>query len=357
MAVQIRKPEPRKKRGKFHRIILLILAGAVVISLVAAWSLFNMILKPNVTVPGGKASLYIPSGSTYQDVKGILKSNAWLRNSSSFEWMAQRKNYPARVKPGHYIIHNGMSNNSLVNMLRSGVQTPVDVTFNNILNKEELAGKIAGQIEADSLSLIECWNDKEFLKSLNTNPAKVIMLFLPDTYELWWTTSAREFTQRMAKESDRFWNEERLKKGRDARMSREEVIILASIIEKETQMNDEKPVMAGVYINRLKKGWPLQADPTVKFALGRLDLKRVLKIHTEFDSPYNTYKYTGLPPGPICIPSKASIEAVLNFRKHDYMFFCAKADMSGYHVFSRTLAEHNRYAAAYQAELNRRRIR
>jgi UPF0755 protein len=237
-------------------------------------------------------------------------------------------------------------------MLRSGAQTPVSVTFNNIRKLDDLAGKVSRQIEADSLSLIRCWRDREFLRSLQTSPEKVMMIFIPNTYEFWWTTDTYEFTARMHKESGKFWDESRKLKARAAGLSMEQVVILASIIEKETQKDDEKPVIAGVYINRLRKGWPLQADPTVVYAVGDFEMKRVLTVHTQIDSPFNTYKHTGLPPGPICLPSISSIDAVLSFKKHDYMFFCAKADFSGYHAFSRTLREHNRFAKAYQMALN-----
>jgi UPF0755 protein len=231
------------------------------------------------------------------------------------------------------------------------------VIFNNARKKEDLAGKLSFQIEADSLDFIKCWNDREFLKSLNTTPDRVFMIFIPNTYEFWWTTDAYEFTRRMYKEFDAFWNDERKHKARSLGLSVNEVIILASIVEKETQKNDEKPSIAGVYLNRLRKNWPLQADPTVVYAVGDFEMKRVLTVHTQIESPYNTYRYRGLPPGPIYMPSIASIDAVLNYKKHDYMFFCAKADMSGYHAFSRTLAEHNRYAKAYQQALNSRSIR
>jgi UPF0755 protein len=358
MAVKLKPRDKKIKRSPVHRIILLALAIIIITALIIFYNLFNYILKPNIkTGTGDAVSIYIPTGASYATVKDLLYNQGIVISRKSFEWVAERKNYQNHVKPGHYIIRNSMNNNTLVNMLRSGAQVPVMVTFNNILNKEELAGKISGQIEPDSISLLRCWNDKEYLKSLNTSPGKVFMQFLPDTYEFWWTTDAKDFTERMVKESRKFWEGERTKKAGYAGLSIEEAIILASIIEKETQKNDEKPSIAGVYINRLKKGWPLQADPTVKYALGAFDLKRVLKVHTEYDSPYNTYLYKGLPPGPICMPSKTSIDAVLDYKKHDYMFFCAKADMSGYHAFSRTLSEHNRYASAYQNELNRRKIR
>jgi UPF0755 protein len=357
MAIHSRLTEGKPKKKPIHRLILMTLLVLIIGAMITAIMLFRFILKSNVKTPDGNPySIFIHRGSTYNDVKNTLYGQGLIINRKSFEWVSGRKNYPSMVKPGHYIIKPSMSNNDLVNLLRSGVQSPVNVTFNNIRKKEDLAGKVARQIEADSLSLLRCWNDREFLKSLNTSPDKVLMIFIPNTYEFWWTTDAYEFTRRMYKEYDKFWNEERKLKARSAKLDIEEVIILASIVDKETQKNDEKPSIAGVYINRLHKDWPLQADPTIVFALGNFELKRVLTVHTKIDSPYNTYLHTGLPPGPICIPSIASIDAVLNYKKHDYMFFCAKADMSGYHSFSRTLAEHNRYARAYQQALNNRKI-
>jgi UPF0755 protein len=321
-----------------------------------AISIFNRILKPNLSTPGNEpVSVYIPTGSDYNDVLAILYNQDLIINKRSFEWVAGRKNYPALVKPGHYIVESSMSNNELANMLRAGNQSAVRVVFNNIRQLNELAGKLSRQIEADSLELLKCWNDRKFLQSLNTTPEKVIAIFIPNTYELWWNTDAYEFTGRMHREFLVFWKGERQQKAAAMNLGISEIVILASIVEKETQKNDEKPDIAGVYINRLRKGWPLQADPTVVYAVGDFDLKRVLTHHTKIDSPYNTYLHKGLPPGPICIPSIISIDAVLNYRKHNYMFFCAKADMSGYHAFSRTLAEHNRYASAYQMAQGKRR--
>jgi len=357
MAIRSRILSGKPKKKLIHRIILLSLTILTIGAILLAVTLFRYILKPNVrTENNDPVSIKIPTGSDFNDVKDILYKKGLIINRHSFEWVAGRKNYPGLIKPGHYIIKGPMSNNDLVNMLRSGAQAPVKVVFNNIRLKEELAGKISRQIEADSISLIQCWNDRQFLKSLNTTPEKVLMIFIPNTYEFWWTTDAYDFTRRMQKEFSDFWDGERTQKAALTRLSIPEIIILASIIEKETQKNDEKPAIAGVYLNRLRKDWPLQADPTVVFACGDFELKRVLTFHTKINSPYNTYIYGGLPPGPICIPSIASIDAVLNYQKHDYLFFCARADMSGYHAFSRTLAEHNRYAKAYQKALNERKI-
>jgi UPF0755 protein len=357
MAILSRIISGKPKKKLIHRIILLFLAILTISATLVAFTLFRYILKPNVrTENSDPVPIIIPAGSDFNDVKAMLYNKGLIINRRSFEWVAGRKNYPGLIKPGHYIIKGLMNNNDLINMLRSGVQTPVKVVFNNIRLIEDLAGKISRQIEADSISLLQCWNDREFLKSLNTTPEKVLMIFIPNTYEFWWTTDAYDFTRRMKKEFTDFWDGQRTQKAGLTRLSIPEIIILASIIERETQKNDEKPAIAGVYMNRLRKDWPLQADPTVVFASGNFELKRVLKIHTEINSPYNTYIHRGLPPGPICIPSIASIDAVLNYQKHDYMFFCARADLSGYHAFSRTLAEHNRYAKAYQNALNERKI-
>lgn len=358
MAIRSRLAKEKPKRNLVYRIIFLSLLIITVAFILIAFTLFRYILKPNVRTPGNEpASIIIRTGSTFDDVRKTLYNQGLIINRRSFEWVADRKNYPSNIKPGHYILKNAMSNNELVNMLRAGLQSPVKVVFNNIRKLEELAGKVSMQIEADSASLMQCWNDRDFLRSQDIKAGEVLMIFIPNTYELWWTTDAYEFTERMNKEFQKFWNEDRKLLAKKAGLSVKEVIILASIVEKETQKNDEKPIIAGVYMNRIRKNWPLQADPTVVYALGNFELKRVLTVHTKVESPYNTYLHTGLPPGPICIPSIASVEAVLKYKKHDYMFFCAKADLSGYHAFSRTLPEHNRYAKAYQKALNERNIR
>jgi UPF0755 protein len=354
----IRLTGEKPRKPLYQRIILVVLGVAIIISLIILYTYYNRIFSPNVTISGSnEASIIIPAGSDFSKVKTILYSNGLIRNKRAFEWVAKQKKYPSLVKPGHYTLKSGMNNNDLVNMLRSGAQTPVNVVFNNIRTKEQLAGRIAQQIEADSLSLIRTWNDPQYVRSLGFSPASITAMFIPNTYEMWWTSDAKGFTERMNKEYKRFWDGARSEKAKAINMSPMQVIILASIVDEETEKKEDMPVIAGVYINRLKKGWPLQADPTLKYALGNFELKRVLNVHKEVESPYNTYKNTGLPPGPICIPSISAIDAVLDYRKHDYMFFCAKADMSGYSAFARTLAEHNRNAQSYQAALDRQGIR
>lgn len=320
--------------------------------------LYGYLFKPNVFLQNRPvAYLYIPTGSGFKEVSDILTKNKFLKNRSSFEWVAHRKEYENKVRPGRYRIKDGMSNNELVNLLRSGKQEPVRVTFQNIRSREELAGKISRQIEADSLSLLTLLRDPEYLKQFGVNPLNSFVLFVPNTYEFYWNTTADGFIARMAREKTKFWNETRIEKCRIPGFTVSQVVTLASIVEKETFRDKEKPIIAGVYVNRLRKGWPLQADPTIIFAWNDYTIKRVLNIHLQINSLYNTYLHTGLPPGPICIPSISSIDAVLNFQHHDYFYFCAKDDLSGYHVFSVNLTEHNRNAKKYQAAIKKQGIR
>jgi len=336
----------------FFIALILLTAGSIM-----AYSFYERIYGVNLSVANDETSfLYIPTGSTFENVCQLLEA-AGLRDLPSFYWVAGKMNYPARVKAGRYRLTDGMNNIELVRMLRSGRQIPVNVTFNNIRLGAQLAGAVAPPIEADSADIVTLLTDSVFLaEQFQHTPKTILSLCIPNTYEFFWNTSAKGFLERMSKEHDRFWTESRRQKARDANLTPLQVSTLASIIEEETQMDSEKPTMAGVYINRLNRGIPLQADPTLKYALGDFAIRRVLNIHIEVQSPYNTYKNAGLPPGPICIPSIASIDAVLNYEKHDYIFFCAKDDFSGFHSFARTLQEHNRNAQAWYRALNQRRI-
>ncbi|MDR2037812.1 MAG: endolytic transglycosylase MltG [Bacteroidales bacterium] len=330
-------------------LVLLITVG------IFGYTVYQRVYKPNLTVNEDSPFFFIPTGSTYDDVC-ILLSETGLQDMRSFRCVAEKMNYPNTLKAGRYRLTDGMNNINLVRMLRSGRQIPVKVTFNNIRLGTQLAGVVSENIEADSTDIVTLLSDSVYLLKYKLNPQTVLSLFIPNTYEFFWNTSAQGFMERMEKEHTRFWNDSRKKKAREINMTPTEVSILASIIEEETQMNSEKPTMAGVYINRIQKGMLLQADPTVKFAAGDFMIKRVLNKHKEIDSPYNTYKYKGLPPGPICIPSIASLDAVLDYQKSDYLYFCAKDDLSGYHSFARTLEQHNRNAQAYQRALNKLKI-
>ncbi len=300
--------------------------------------------------------IFIPTSSDYNDVLTILKGSGVLKNIKRFERVARYYNYPEAVKPGCYAIKPGMGNMQIVKMLKLGYQKPVRVTFTGLRTWQQLAQRIAAQLEADSLSLISTFLADSVAFNRGFNPSTFMAMFIPNTYEFYWNTDALGFTNRMQKEFHRFWNENRKQKSEAIGLTPVEVSTLASIVEEETNIKSEMPIIAGVYLNRLRKGIPLQADPTVKFAVGDFTLRRILTRHLQVDSPYNTYKQRGLPPGPIRIPSVVAIDAVLNAHKHSYLFFCAAPDFSGRHLFAQTLAEHNRNAEAYRRALNKEKI-
>lgn len=337
------------KKYLFSLFIITILIGSGV--LLAGW---YVIFKSNVQL--NDSFFYIKTGSTFEDVVDSLDKKNVLENMQTFLWVAKQKNYPDKIKPGKYLLKKGMNNNELVNLFRSGNQVPVHIEFNSIRTAEQLAGRLSKQIEADSISIINILNDTAYLQSKGFDMYNKVSVFIPNTYEIWWNTSAQQLFDKMYKEYTAFWNSNRLSKAKELKLTPNQVITLASIVEQETSKNDEKPKVAGVYLNRLKSNMALQADPTLIFAAGDFSIRRVLNYHKEIESPYNTYKYTGLPPGPICIPAISSIDAVLNPDKHNYVFFCAKEDFSGYHNFALSYNEHLINARKYQAALNRRKI-
>jgi len=347
----------KNKKGLFLKVIFIAFVVILSVSAIIVYSFYKKVYHPNVVLKQPDTYVYIPTSSDFNDVVQILNKEGLLINTSSFEWLAEEKQYINLVKPGRYRVRNNMNNNDLINLLRSGRQEPVNVVFNNVRTYEDLAAKASTNIEADSLDLILAFKNSDIYTKYGFNEKRFITMFLPNTYEFYWNTSAEEFIVRMAQEYKKFWNDDRKAKAAALNLSQSDVSILASIVEKESLKRDEQPRVAGVYINRLKKGMKLQADPTVIFAIGDFTINRVLFKHLEYDSPYNTYKYAGLPPGPICLPSISAINAVLNYEKHDYLFFCAREDFSGYHSFAKTLQQHNINARKYQNELNRRNIK
>lgn len=260
------------------------------------------------------------------------------------------------LKTGKYFFKKDMSLNSFLNTIRIGKQIPIDLKINNIRTKFDLASKLSKQILLDSTTIINGLNDKEIAFRFKMNTDNLICLFIPNTYNVYWTISFDSLLSRMDKEYNRFWNDKRINLANEIGLSRTEVITLASIICEESNKSNEYKTIAGVYINRINKGIPLMADPTLKYALNDFSLKRILNVHKAVKSPYNTYKHKGLPPGPICIPSIKAINSVLNYEHHKYIYFCAKEDFSGYHVFAKTLNQHNRNAKRYQRALNKLRI-
>jgi UPF0755 protein len=354
-------PNKGKKSKKKPLVVKILIAFAIILlvsAFISGYVLYKKVYVSNVNL-GYKNSeyLYIPTGSDFNDVKKILYQRGMIKNKSSFEWLAEKKNYPASIKPGKYLVKADMTNNEIINLLRSGKQEPVKLTFNNIRTKEQLASRISKLIEADSVSIIKVLGKDSFLKKFNFTSKNIMALFIPDTYSIYWNNSAEQFIERMHKEYKKFWNEDRKAKAKNIGLSDIEVSVLASIVQQETIKTDEMSRVAGVYINRLERGMLLQADPTVIFAVGDFTIKRVLNKHLIVDSPYNTYKYAGLPPGPICLPSPGTIDKVLNYEKHDYIFFCAKEDFSGYHNFAKTGAQHSQNALKYQNALNKRKIK
>jgi len=304
-----------------------------------------------------KKYLYIKKGSDFESVVTTLDSMSVLHSKWSFIHVAKLRKYPNAIKPGRYLLKNGMSNYRLVNMLLMGTQTPVMLTFNNIRTLPQLAGVLAKQLEPDSISLLEMFTNQSVIDSLGFTQNSVICNFIPNSYEVYWTISAKALLLRMNKEYKRYWNDERLNLANQLGLNPIQLTTLASIVSEESNREKEYQLIAGVYLNRIKKGMLLQADPTVKFALQDFTIKRILGKHLEVESPYNTYRKTGLPPGPICIPSVKVIDAVLHTQPHAYIYFCAKEDFSGYHNFAVTLEEHNQNAHRYQRALNQHNIR
>lgn len=335
-------------------LLIIVLIGALAMA-AFAWYVLNTAFTDNTAFNNREAHVFIPSNATIDDVVASLEP--LLKDTKSFYVIADQKKYSSNIKPGHYIIKKGMTNNDIVNILRSN-NIPIDVKFNNQERLEDLAGHISKQIEADSLSLLEAMRDTVFLKEVGLNLDTALSMYIPNTYEFYWNSSARTFRERMKTEYDRFWNESRTEKAKQLALSKEEVVSLAAIVQKETAKVEERPRVAGVYLNRLKAGMLLQADPTVIYALKRQSgdfdqvIKRVLYADLEVDSPYNTYKYPGIPPGPITMPDISSINAVLNPEIHDYYYFVADVTKLGYHKFAKSLAQHNLNKAEYVRWIN-----
>lgn len=342
----------------FRKVIVALILLGIVGGGYVAFDYYKKIYYPNVSLADKKTDfLYIPTGSSMKDVANLLYEKNYIKNRNSFLWVAEKKNYRNHVHSGKYLLRAQMSNDELINLLRSGEQVPVDVTFNNVRLIEELPGKIARKLELDSTDLLSMLKDETIAQQYGFNVVTFKTMFIPNTYRFNWNTSAEEFIERMAEEYKRFWNEERVAKARAIGLSQSEVTILASIVQAEQQIRpDERPKIAGVYLNRIRKGMRLESDPTLVFALRDFSIKRVLNKDKEIESPYNTYKYKGLPPGPINIPEPNSIDAVLNADRHDYIFMCAKEDFSGYHNFAKNLRQHNINAQKYHRALNERKV-
>ena len=316
---------------------------ALCIGLIGRYT-YRLIWAPNITLEESKVDVYI---GTDPDFETVLSAVApYLTRLSDFELMARIKRLDEFPRAGRYVLEQGMNNREIIDVLRSKNQ-PILLKFNNQERIEDLAGALARQIEPDSLTLLEAFLDPEFLELARVAPEQLLSLFIPNTYEIYWNTDAQRFRQRMLVEYKSFWNQKRLKKAQAIGLSPLEVSALAAVVQKESVKVAERPTIAGVYLNRIRRKIPLQADPTVIYAKKKMDqdfqqvIRRVLYKDLSLDSPYNTYKYKGLPPGPITMPDISSIDAVLNAESHGYYYFVADPERPGYHSFSKSLSEHN----------------
>lgn len=336
------------------------LIGAIFFIVIITYISLNYYSKIYGTNVKKSALIQIPTGTNIKELKTIL--TPYLKDVKSFEWVANKKKYATHIKPGQYTIKAAANNNELVNLLRSGKQTPVKLSFNNQHRLENLAGRIAIQIEADSIALLEAFKNPNFLKQNDFNTKTALAMYIPNSYQIYWNTSPEALRKKMLEEYIRFWkNNNRLIKAKAQNLSQVEVISLASIVQKETAYIPERPTVAGLYLNRYHHKWSLQSDPTVIFALKEkhgqdFEVKRVLNKDLSIDSPYNTYKYRGIPPGPIGMPDISSIDAVLNPEKHNYYYMCASVENFGKHAFAKNLNQHNKNAKKYQQWLSKQGV-
>jgi UPF0755 protein len=344
----------------FKKIAIAIVLFGLIGAGIFSYYIYTVMLVPNTSFNSKEAYIFVRSNATFEEVRTDLEP--LLKDISTFETLAKQKKYVNNIKAGRFRITKGMTNNDIINSIRSR-NLPLQIAFNNQHSLEDLAVRISSQIEADSTALITAFTDDNFLESHDFTKANALGMYLPNSYDFFWNTSAKSFRNRMLKAYNRFWNASRLEKAKLVGLTPLEVMTLAAIVHEESKQASEQPRIAGVYINRLNKGWPLQADPTLKYAAYQLPqyqntiIKRVLNKHKSIDSPYNTYMYKGLPPGLIAMPDLTAIEAVLNYEKHFYFYFAADAKNTGFHRFAKTLNGHNRNARNYQSYLNLQGIR
>ncbi|MCK6616014.1 MAG: endolytic transglycosylase MltG [Cyclobacteriaceae bacterium] len=337
----------KSARGLFIFLVLSVLL------ITLTFYVYQICYTPNILVGKESQLLIIPNDATFETVQKLLHDGGYVQDLMSFSFLARIMEYDRKVKPGRYVLHSNMNNLEAIRFLRLGKQEPVAITFNNVRLLPELAQKITRTVGMRPEEF-----EAELVQFAMSNPYgftkdNVLAMFIPNTYEVYYNIAPAQLIERMHEEYEIFWTEERRKKAEAIGLTPVEVSILASIVQAETVKRDEAPVIAGLYLNRLKKGIPLQADPTLVFAVGDFTIKRVLNEHKEVDSPYNTYKYRGLPPGPINMPEISSIDAVLNYNPSNYLYMCAREDFSGYHNFTSNLTEHNRNAQRYQQALSR----
>jgi len=337
-------------------LVLLIVVFSVLLSSFSFY-IYQVIKTPNILVQQEDRIFHIYPGTTFKQLQDSVHQQNIVHDLISFSMLAKWKEYDRNIRPGRYLLQGDMSNTEAINLLRSGNQAPVNITFNNVRLISELADKLCANIALLPEEFNRVLADSALIESYGFNSDNSISMFIPNTYEVYWDISAKALLDRIYHEYQLFWNEQNRQKAQSIGLSTQEVSVLASIVHAESQAhNDELPRIAGLYLNRLDRNIALQADPTLIFAVGDFTIKRVLNEHKEIESPYNTYKYTGLPPGPIRAPSIAAIMGVLDYEDHNYLYMCAKEDFSGYHNFATNLSQHARNARLYQNALNKAKL-
>jgi len=343
------RAKQKKSSGSKLLLTLLVIAGI-------GCALLYKVFGSNTTVTGKGKYLYVHTGDTYEQVIGKLHEGGYVADMVSFKLVAQAMKLPEKVHAGRYKIKSGMSSFDVVRMLRSGMQEPVKLVINKLRTQQDFIRLIATVLEADSTELKTMMGDEKYMSEYGVTPATAMVMIMPDTYEFFWNTSADKALRKIYKNHVRFWDDERKSKAKAQGVTLVEATIIASIVEEETNMKSDKPKIASVYLNRVRKGMKLQADPTVKFGIGDFAIRRVTSAMLQHNSPYNTYMYAGLPPGPICTPSPGTIDAVIDAPRTTYLYFCAKDDFSGYSAFASNYEEQIRNAIAYRRALDKRNI-
>lgn len=340
-----------KKLLTIISILIVLAAGA------GGWFYYSFTVAESTAFEEDYKDVYIAKNASFEDVLTVIESQKIVKKIGVFKRVSKLKKYPDLIKGGKYRIKKGLTYEEIINKLRSGDQVPVKLTFNNVRLKEELAGKVASNLEVDSITVLKHLNDNEFLNQYGVTSRSSMILFIPNTYEVWWNMSIKQLFDRMAREFKNFWNIDRKKQAKSLGLNQSEVYTLASIVQAEQGMKPEEwPIIAGLYLNRLKKGMKLESDPTLVFAKKDFTIRRVLNKDKKIESPYNTYKYRGLPPGMIRLPDPRAMDAVLNYQQHEYIFMCAKGDGSGLHRFAKTYSEHKKNARKYHQDLNSKGI-
>lgn len=336
-----------KKNIKY--LLAILLSFGLIVGVSSYFKVFGSVVSE-------ETAIYVSKTDNYNQLKDKLKIAKILKDEIIFDALAKQMKVPEKLNAGKYVFKPGDSTLDVLKKFRGNRQSTVRLVINNINFKQDLAGKISHQLDIDSLEFFNFLNDDALLKEKGFNKDNIMCVFIPNTYEMYWATSLDKFLEKMQKEHDLFWTEDRKAKARAKGLTTNEIFILASIVEKEYKFSSERPRIAGVYLNRLRINMPLQADPTCKFAWGDLSLKRIFSVHTQNPHPYNTYFVYGLPPGPICLPETSTINDVLNAETHNYLYFCAHADLDGKHEFNTNFDDHMKAARLYQKALNKLNI-